>query len=181
MTKNILNATALTVLVTALSIVPALARGNDLTIKDGFGEEIQVQNGFFGHKTKVVKDRLGDGYAQKTGWFGSKEQDVNVLGNQLKRKKGVFGGEDISGSTIFGDNVTTKKGIFGRRKTTVDVSGSAAALQSLFKKNGGSDVLSNLLHRTPAAAGNAAPQQSLNGQSQQSLPDDQSSVPATQF
>jgi hypothetical protein len=134
MTQNNFNALLLVALVSAASTLPALARGNDLTVKDGFGEEVKVTNGFFGHKTRVVKDRLGDGYAQKKGWFGSEEQDANVLGNSFKRKKGILGGSDLEGSTIFGDKVVTKKGIFGRRKTEVDVSGSASAIKALFNK-----------------------------------------------
>lgn len=111
---------------------PCLARGNDISIKDGFGEEVQIKHGWFGTKKKVVKDALGDSYVQNQGLFGGSNKEVNVLGNSFKNKKGVFGGSQTEGSTILGDKVTTKKGIFGRRTTSVDLSGSASALKSLF-------------------------------------------------
>jgi hypothetical protein len=130
-----LTGALLALAVAAITVAPALARGNDFVIKDGFGEEIQIRNGFFGRKTKVVKDRLGNGYSSKTGLFGTREQDVNILGNTVKRKKGLFGGSDIQGSTIFGDKVTTKKGIFGRRTTTIDASGISSVARNLWTKN----------------------------------------------
>lgn len=110
----------------------AEARGNDLTIKNGSGEEIEIKHGWFGRKHKVVKDRLGDKIEHKNGLFGSKETNVNVLGNTFRRKKGWFGGTNIEGTTVFGDKVTTKKGIFGRRKTTVDASGISSVINNLF-------------------------------------------------
>jgi len=109
----------------------SFAWGNNLTIKDGFGEEVTVRHGLFGSKQRVIKDRLGDGVAQKTGLFGTRETQVNLLGNQFRKKKGLFGGSEIDGSTIFGDKVTTKKGWFGRRTTTVDVSGMSAVIHDL--------------------------------------------------
>jgi hypothetical protein len=130
-----LNGALLALVLAVSTVAPSLARGNDFIIKDGFGEEVQVRNGFFGRKTKVVKDRLGNGYASKSGLFGTKEQDVNVLGNSFQRKKGILGGSDISGSTIFGDKVQTKKGIFGRRTTTIDASGISSVARGLWNKN----------------------------------------------
>lgn len=131
------NGALLALVVAATTMAPALARGNDLVIKDGFGEQITVKNGFFGTKTRVVKDRLGNGFGEKKGLFGSKEQDVNILGNSVKRKKGIFGGSQIQGSTIFGDKVETKKGLFGRKTTTVDVSGMSSIARDLWAKNKG--------------------------------------------
>jgi hypothetical protein len=130
------NGALVALVVVAVSSVPALARGNDLVIKTGQGEELSIRNGFFGRKTTVVKDRLGNGYATKTGLFGSKEQQVNILGNTIERKKGWFGGSNVQGSTIFGDRVSTKRGIFGRRTTEVDVSGTANLVKSLWQKHG---------------------------------------------
>ena len=110
----------------------AFASGNDLTIKDGFGEEVVIKNGLFGTKQHVVKDRLGDKFVQKKSVFGSKDTEVNVLGNSFKKKKGLFGSSEIEGTSILGDKVTTKKGWFGRRTTTVDVSGVSSVIRDLF-------------------------------------------------
>jgi hypothetical protein len=129
------NGAIVATMIAAATIAPAFARGNDIVIKDGFGENVVIKHGFFGHDTKIIKDRLGDGYAEKKGWFGTKEQDVNVLGNSFQRHKGLLGGTDIKGSTIFGDKIETKKGIFGRRTTCIDVSGGANALRTLWNQN----------------------------------------------
>lgn len=119
----------------AVATTPAcLARGNDLIIKTGKGEEISIQNGFFGSKKKVVKDRFGDKYESKKGWFGSKQQEATVLGNSFSRKKGILGGTEIQGSTILGDSIKTKKGIFGRRTTEIDASGVTNLVQGFFGK-----------------------------------------------
>ncbi len=123
---------ALPLLLSLVFVSPALARGNDWTITDGMGEEIQVRNGFFGKKSAVVKDRLGNGFKKEKGIFGGTTTEASILGNGFKKKKGILGGSDISGSTIFGDTVQTKKGIFGRRTTTVDLSGSSKLIQSFF-------------------------------------------------
>ncbi len=132
MIRPVLASAAVAMLLSMSSSLSALARGNDLTITTGHGEELQIKNGFFGRKNVEIKDRLGDKYVQKKGLFGSKETSVNLLGNQVQKKKGWFGGSDISGQDILGDKVTTKKGIFGRRTTTVDVSGAASVIQNLF-------------------------------------------------
>ncbi len=126
---------ALALFVGTVSTTPAvLARGNDLIIKTGKGEEINIQNGFFGTKKKVVKDRFGDKYESKKGWFGSKEQQASVLGNSFSRKKGILGGTEIQGSTILGDSIKTKKGIFGRRTTEIDASGVTNLVQGFMGK-----------------------------------------------
>jgi hypothetical protein len=130
------NGAMLALVMSAVTIAPALARGNDLVIKDGLGEEVTMKHGFFGRGTTVVKDRLGNGYATSTGLFGTKEQQVKVLGNSFERKKGLFGGTTVQGGTIFGDKVSTKKGIFGRRTTTVDVSGTTGVLKTLWQQHG---------------------------------------------
>jgi hypothetical protein len=151
------NGALLAILATATTAAPVLARGNDLVIKDGFGEQVTVKHGFFGRKTTVVKDRLGDGYATKTGLFGSKEQDVNVLGNSFQRKKGLLGSTEISGGTIFGDKVQTKKGIFGRRTTYVDASGSATAIKALWDANKGK-ILGTTANPNPVCPPNGSVQ-----------------------
>lgn len=132
------NIAILSLMMAATTMAPALARGNDVVIKNGFGEEVQIKNGFFGRKTTIVKDRLGDGYSTKKGLFGTKEQQVNVLGNSFSRKKGLLGGSDVKGSSIFGDKVETKRGIFGRRTTTIDASGVSSVVKNLWDKNKGS-------------------------------------------
>jgi hypothetical protein len=141
------NGAMLALLLAAVTTAPALARGNDLVIKDGMGEQIEIRNGFFGRKTTVVKDRLGNGYSTKTGLFGSKDTNVSVMGNNLTRKKGIFGSTEVQGNTIFGDKVTTKKGLFGRRTTEVDVSGTSNVLKGLWSKFG-----PELMGKTAAAA-----------------------------
>ena len=123
---------AIPLLLSLVLVTPALARGNDFNFTDGMGEEIQIRNGLFGSKSKLVKDRLGNGFKQEKGWFGTKTTQASLMGNDFKTKKGILGGSDISGSTIFGDSIKTKKGIFGRRTTTVDLSGSGKMLQSFF-------------------------------------------------
>lgn len=163
------NGALLALIMTATIAAPALARKNDLIIKDGQGEEIQIKHGFFGRGQTVVKDRLGNGYASKTGFFGTKEQQVGVLGNTFERKKGLFGGTSVNGSTIFGDKVQTKKGIFGRRTTTVDVSGTSNVLKSLWQQHG-SQLMGKTQNVSPAPVAPIDP-----------MPPATSSVPGTQF
>lgn len=138
-----LTLTVLTCLL-ASQFAPALARGNDLTIKSGFGEELTIENGFFGRKKRKVKDRMGNSVEHDTGLFGTKQTSVNALGNSFSRKKGLFGGSQIEGSTILGDKVTTKKGLFGRRKTTVDLSGVSGAIQGLVRSQSAPKAPGNL-------------------------------------
>lgn len=116
----------------SLSIPAAEALPQNFEFRDGQGEEIKIESGWFGRKKKVVKDRMGNKFESKNGLFGSSSTEASVMGNSIKRKKGLFGTSNIEGSTIFGDKVTTKKGLFGRRTTSVDVSGSAAVLKGLF-------------------------------------------------
>jgi hypothetical protein len=168
-----INGALLALILTATMVAPALARKNDLIIKDGQGEELQMKHGFFGRGTTVVKDRLGDGYATHTGLFGTKQQQVGVLGNTFERKKGLLGGSSINGSTIFGDKVQTKKGIFGRRTTTVDVSGTSNVLKTLWQQHG-----AQLMGKTQ----NVVPGQNLSAPMMpNSDPVPTSSVPGTQF
>lgn len=139
-----LNGTLLALILVAATSAPALARGNDLVVKSGFGDEVTIKHGLFGRKTTTVKDRMGNGYSSKGGLFGSKESSVSVIGNNLTRKKGWFGRSEVQGSTILGDKVSTKKGLFGRRTTTVDVSGTSSAVKGLWDKHG-----QKLLGNTP--------------------------------
>lgn len=168
------NGAMLALTLAAITTAPALARGNDLVIKDGFGEQVVVKHGWFGKKTVTVKDRLGDGYTTNKGLFGTKEQSVNILGNGFTRKKGLFGGSQINGSTILGDKITTKKGIFGRRTTEVDVSGASQAIKALWDKHG-----SQLLGKTtPAPILNTPmPNGTVNGDATV----DPSTTPSTSF
>lgn len=124
----------ITLLAAALLICaqPALAQRNDISITDGMGEEIQIKKGWFGGKSKNIQDRFGNKYQSSNGILGGSQSEATVLGNSFKRKKGWFGGSNVQGSTIFGDKVESKKGWFGGRKTTVDLSGSAAVVKSLF-------------------------------------------------
>lgn len=114
------------------SLVPTSA--DQLVIKDGFGEELSINDRWFGRRDTVIKDRLGNKLVRKKGWLGSHQTEVNLLGNQFKKKKGWFGRSDIEASTILGDKITTKRGLFGNRTTTVDVSGVASAMRTLFAK-----------------------------------------------
>jgi hypothetical protein len=131
------NGVLAAIVVTTTTMAPVLARGNDLIINDGFGEQVKVRHGFFGRDTKIVKDRLGDGFAEKKGLFGTSEKDVNVLGNSFRSSKGILGGTNLQGSDIFGDRMQTKRGIFGRRTTYVDVSGGASVVRNLWEQNKG--------------------------------------------
>jgi hypothetical protein len=123
------------------SLTPASA--DQLVIKDGFGEELSVNDRWFGRKDTVIKDRLGNKLVRKKGWFGSRQTEVNLLGNQFKKKKGWFGRSDIEASTVLGDKISTKKGLFGNRTTTVDVSGVASAIRTLFAKEEAQPPASN--------------------------------------
>lgn len=137
---------------------PVLARGNDFAVTDGMGEEIQIKNGLFGKKSKLVKDRLGNGFKQEKGIFGTTTTQASVLGNGFKKKNGILGGSDISGSTIFGDTIQTKKGIFGRRKTTVDLSGSSRLIQSFLGPKKPMGQLTPVAPSPDLAPMNATPQ-----------------------
>lgn len=115
----------------SLSFPAAMALPQNFEFRDGQGEEIKIENGWFGRKKKVVKDRMGNKFESKRGLFGSSSTEASVMGNSIRRKKGLLGTSNIEGSTIFGDKVTTRKGLFGRRTTSVDVSGSAAMIKGL--------------------------------------------------
>lgn len=110
----------------------ALALPQNFEFRDGQGEEIKIENGWFGRKKKVIKDRMGNKYESKKGLLGGTSTEASVMGNSIKRKKGIFGRTELEGSTIFGDKITTKKGLFGGRTTSVDVSGSAAMIKGFF-------------------------------------------------
>lgn len=117
-----------------LALPSVLARGNDLTITDGMGEQLQVKHSLFGKKTRIVKDRLGDGFAQEQSLLGSRTTEIGLLGSQFKSKTGLLGNSETGASTIFGDKFVSKKGIFGRRKTAVDLSGSSQLIRGLLSK-----------------------------------------------
>jgi hypothetical protein len=130
-----LNAVALLLMLSSSLSQTALARGNDVVITDGQGEQVTMKHGFFGRGTTVVKDRFGDGFGQKKGLLGTNQTEFNVLGNGFTSKKGIFGGSDIKGGTIFGDRIETKKGIFGRRTTYVNAGGTAGLIRNLWNGN----------------------------------------------
>lgn len=158
------SAACLAVLLGVASTTPALARGNDLVLKTGKGEELVIKNGFFGGKEKVVKDRFGNKYESKKGWFGTKKTDATVLGNSYQSKKGLFGGTDVQASTILGDSVRTKKGIFGRRTTEVDVSGVTGLVEGFINKRMAprNTGLSALGGTQPGTPGSLSPNQNFD-------------------
>jgi hypothetical protein len=174
MIRPVLASAAVATILSLSCSLSGLARGNDLTVTTGHGEEIQIKNGFFGRRNVEIKDRLGDKYVQKKGFFGSKETSVNLFGNQIQKKKGWFGGSDISGQDILGDKVTTKKGIFGRRTTTVDVSGAASLIQNLFSDK---KPLSQLPQLPLDARGKAIDALTPLGGSNEALPPPPSDAP----
>jgi len=114
----------------------APARGNDLVIKDGLGEEIVINDGSFGKKTRMLKDRLGNKYEQKKGRFGGGQTEINFLGNQLKTKRGWFGDTDLEGTTILGDRITSERDWLGRRKITIDLKGVSSLVKSFVNSSG---------------------------------------------
>ena len=116
--------------------LPTFARGNDLSITDGAGEQVQIKHSLFGRNKTVMKDRFGDGFAQQNGLFGSKASEASVLGNRVMHKKGLLGNTETDASTIFGANMVTKKGIFGRRTTAVDLSGTNQLIHSFLGHSG---------------------------------------------
>lgn len=158
------NGALLALMMVAVTSAPALARGNDLVIKSGFGDEVLIKNGFFGRKSTVVKDRMGNGFTTRGGMFGSGQSSVNVMGNNLTRKKGWFGQSEIKGGTILGDKVSTKKGLFGRRTTTVDVSGTSSVVKNLWNQHA-----PKLLGTNPKPGVNNSPNLGANAPSTGSL------------
>lgn len=112
----------------------SFAGTGDLSVTNGMGEEMSMKKSLFGKKELMLKDRYSNRYSKKENLAGGKETELNFLGNELKSKKGLLGSK-MEGSTIFGDKVTSKKGFFGRRKTTLDLSGSANLLKSALKRS----------------------------------------------
>ncbi len=113
--------------------LPAEASNNNWTIKTGQGEEISVNNGWFGGKSTVVKDRMGDKIEKKKGWFGSGSTEVNLLGNSLETKKGLLGRKSTTITTLTGDKIEHKNGWF-RNSTTIDASGASNLIGTLLQK-----------------------------------------------
>lgn len=129
--KNLLVG-CLSFLLTLCLATGADAKRQNLTIKTGLGQELQVKDGWFGSKKRVVKDGLGDAYVTEKGWFGTGSKKVAVLGNSLETKKGLFSGE-TTGRTVFGDSLKSHTGILGGKTTTVDLSGSANLIKGLIQ------------------------------------------------
>lgn len=129
------NALALSVVLSAAMCKAVQARGNDVVITDGQGEQVTIKHGFFGRNTKIVKDRFGDGIGTKSGLLGTRDKEVNILGNGFTSHTGILGATTVRGSDILGDKIQTKRGIFGRKTTYVDASGTANALRTLWNEN----------------------------------------------
>lgn len=116
----------------AIALCSILLAGNsaiafdpgNLSITDGYGEEITYKKGLFGTKRVRVKDRIGNKYENKKGLFGSGSKEVSIFGNKYKSSSGILGSKK-QGKTFLGDAVTVKKGILGRRTTEIDLSGLA--------------------------------------------------------
>lgn len=131
MKNKIVVSLAAAALMASLATPDVQARGNDLTISTGKGEEISIKNGFFGRNSKVVKDRMGNKIETKSGLFGTGENEVRLLGNSYSKKKGLFGGSKTQVTSLFGDSVTTEKGVFGRRKTRIEMGGMSGLIGNL--------------------------------------------------
>lgn len=125
---------ALVVLTVALvTVEPAFAQGGDIEVKSGQGEVFNSKHKLFGRQNVVAHDRLGNKFEHQTGLLGDSKTNVQVLGNGLVAEKGMFGNKSYTASTILGDKVETKRSWFGlgRRKTTVDLSGTAGLVNQL--------------------------------------------------
>ena len=132
---------------------PAEASNSNWTIKTGQGEEISVNNGWFGGKSTVVKDRMGDKIEKKKGWFGSGSTEVNLLGNSLETKKGLLGRKTTTITTLTGDKIERKNGWF-RNSTTIDASGASNMIGALLQKRAADkSAAAAAMGAGPAAAG----------------------------
>lgn len=125
---------ALVVLTVALvTVEPAFAQGGDIEVKSGQGEVFNIKHNLFGRQNVVARDRLGNKFEHQAGLLGDTKANVQVLGNGIEAKKGILGNKSYTASTILGDKVETKRSWFGlgRRKTTVDLSGTAGLVNQL--------------------------------------------------
>lgn len=122
------------------TIGSAEAQGNNVAVKSGGGETLEMKSGWFGRDSIKVQDRFGNKLENSKGWLSDKKE-VKVLGNSLEAKKGLFGQKSYKATSILGDKIETKRTWFGLgpRKTTVDLSGvSSVAGQLIKKKQAGS-------------------------------------------
>jgi hypothetical protein len=119
--------------VVSVAVEPAFAQGGDIEVKSGQGEEFNIKHNLFGRQNIVLNDRLGNKFEQRTGLLGDSKANVQVLGNAIESDKGIFGNKSYKVSTILGDKVETRRSWFGlgRRKTTVDLSGTAGLVSQL--------------------------------------------------
>lgn len=122
--------------IAAATVEPALAQGSDIQVKSGQGEEFNIKHNLFGRKHLAAQDRLGNKIERQTGLLGDSKANVQVLGNGYEAKKGIFGNKSYKVSTVLGDKVETKRSWFGlgRRKTTVDLSGTAGLVNQVLKE-----------------------------------------------
>ena len=114
----------------------AFAQSGDIQVKSGQGEEFNIKHNLFGRQNVALHDRLGNKFEHQTGLLGDSKANVQVLGNGYEAKKGIFGRKSYKVSTILGDKVETKRSWFGlgRRKTTVDLSGTAGLVNQVLKE-----------------------------------------------
>jgi len=121
----------------------ASAQSGDFQVKTGQGEEFSVKHNLFGKKSFSAQDRLGDKIEHRQGLLGDSKSSVQLLGNGYETKKGILGSKSYKASTMLGDKVETKRSWFGlgRRKTTVDLSGTAGMVSHFLNGKKASDDL----------------------------------------
>ena len=142
--NSLRNSVLVFTMVSNLNIAIAQAKSGDIEVKSGQGEEFSVQHNLFGRKSFVAQDRLGNKVERSKGLLGNDKTDVQILGNGYETKKSILGNKSTKVTTLLGDKVETKKSWFGlgRRKTTVDLSGTAGLINSAFsKKKGAASML----------------------------------------
>jgi hypothetical protein len=117
------------------TIGSAEAQGNNVTVKSGGGETLEMKSGWFGRDSIKVQDRFGNKLENSKGWL-SRKKEIKVLGNSVEEKKGLFGQKSYKATSILGDKIETKRTWLGLgpRKTTVDLSGVSSIANQLIKK-----------------------------------------------
>lgn len=132
-----LYAVALSAVLLALSqISAASAKHGDFTIETGQGEGFQVKHNLLGQRNFKLQDRLGDRVSKDKDFLGNSQTDISLLGNEFQRKKNIFGNKSVKASDMFGDKIDTRRSWFGlgRRKTVINLSGSAGLVSRAFSK-----------------------------------------------
>lgn len=133
--KSLMVKTFLFAALAFATIGSAEAQGNNVTVKSGGGETLEMKSGWFGRDSIKVQDRFGNKLENSKGWL-SRKKEVKVLGNSLEEKKGLFGQKSYKATSILGDKIETKRSWFGLgpRQTTVDLSGVSSVAGQLIKK-----------------------------------------------